>query len=43
MTIREVKASLGIPEKNAGLGAKQIFVYSDMKVVFVDGKVSDVQ
>jgi hypothetical protein len=37
----EVTAILGPPEKQILLGAKTIFVYRDMKVVFVDGKVAD--
>ena len=36
-------ASLGQPEKIVNLGAKQIYVYKDLKVTFVKGKVSDVQ
>jgi hypothetical protein len=39
----EVEAALGRPDKVVDLGTKVIFVYKDMKVVFVDGKVSDVQ
>jgi hypothetical protein len=39
----QVKASLGTPEKIVSLGAKQIYVYKDLKVTFVNGKVSDVQ
>lgn len=39
----QVKASLGPPEKIVNLGAKQIYVYKDLKVTFVNGKVSDVQ
>ncbi len=42
-TPSEVESILGPPEKRIDLGTKQIFVYKDMKVVFVDGKVSDVQ
>lgn len=37
----EVSDILGPPEKLILLGAKTIFVYRDLKVVFVDGKVSD--
>lgn len=43
MTTDEIKTSLGNPTKIVDLGAKQIYVYPDMKVIFVDGKVSDVQ
>jgi uncharacterized membrane protein YgcG len=39
----QVKASLGNPDKMVNLGAKQIWVYKDLKVTFMNGKVSDVQ
>jgi len=39
----QVKAAIGTPEKIINLGAKQIYVYKDIKVTFVNGKVSDVQ
>jgi len=39
----QVKSALGAPDKVVKLGAKEIYVYKDMKIVFVDGKVSDVQ
>ena len=39
----QVEAALGKPDKIVRLGAKTIYVYKDMKIVFVDGKVSDVQ
>jgi hypothetical protein len=39
----QVKAALGPPEKIVNLGAKQIYVYKDLKVTFLNGKVSDVQ
>lgn len=42
-TPEEVAQILGAPEKKIDLGAKKIFVYKDMKIVFVDGKVTDVQ
>jgi hypothetical protein len=42
-TLDQVKASLGNPEKIVNLGAKQIYVYKDLKVTFLNGKVSDVQ
>jgi hypothetical protein len=38
-----VKSLLGAPEKVVDLGEKKIFVYKDMKVVFQNDKVSDVQ
>jgi len=39
----QVQALLGQPEKILNLGKKQIFVYKDLKITFLDGKVSDVQ
>jgi hypothetical protein len=42
-TIDQVKAVLGQPEKIVDLGQKQIYVYKDLKITFVNGKVSDVQ
>ena len=42
-TIDQVQASFGPPEKIVNLGAKQIYVYKDLKVTFVNGKVTDVQ
>lgn len=39
----QVVAALGKPEKIVDLGAKQIYVYKDLKVTFTTGKVSDVQ
>jgi hypothetical protein len=39
----QVVASFGQPERIIKLAAKQIYVYKDMKVVFVSGKVSDVE
>jgi hypothetical protein len=39
----QVLAALDKPEKIVNLGSKQIFVYRDLKVTFIDGKVSDVQ
>lgn len=44
MTPEEVeKAQGGKPLKVIDLGSKKIYVYSDMKVIFVEGKVSDIQ
>lgn len=43
MSPDEVKQSLGNPEKIVDLGAKQMYIYKDMKVVFVNNQVSDVQ
>ena len=42
-TTSQVLENLGQPEKVIDLGAKKIFVYKDLKITFVDGKVSDVQ
>jgi uncharacterized membrane protein YgcG len=39
----QVKAALGQPDKIVNLGAKQIYVYKDIKVTFINGKVADVQ
>jgi hypothetical protein len=42
-TVEQVKAVLGQPTNVVKLGAKQIYLYKDLKVTFTDGKVSDVQ
>lgn len=42
-TAAEVEQALGKPEKIVNLGPKMIYSYKDLKVVLVDGKVSDVQ
>jgi hypothetical protein len=39
----QVKAALGTPEKIINLGTKLIYVYKDIKVTFLNGKVADVQ
>ena len=39
----QVKSILGAPDKIIKLGPKEIYVYKDIKVVFADGKVTDVQ
>ncbi len=39
----EVVAILGPPQKKVNLGTKEIYFYPDMKVVFISGKVADVQ
>jgi hypothetical protein len=39
----EVVGILGPPQKKVNLGAKEIYFYPDMKVVFLNGKVADVQ
>lgn len=43
MTPDQVQSALGKPDKIVNLGSKQIYVYKDLKVTFVNGKVSDVQ
>jgi hypothetical protein len=43
MTPDQVKAAIGVPDKIINLGTKQIYVYKDIKVTFLNGKVSDVQ
>jgi len=42
-TIDQVVAALGQPVKKAKIGTKDIYYYKDLKVVFVNGKVTDVQ
>jgi hypothetical protein len=42
-TIDEVTNLLGTPTKVVNLGVKQIYIYKDMKVVFLRGRVADVQ
>jgi hypothetical protein len=39
----QVATILGQPQKVANLGAKEIYFYKDMKVIFVNGKVTDIQ
>jgi hypothetical protein len=43
MSIDQVVAILGQPDRVADLGAKQIYSYKNLKVTFVEGKVTDVQ
>jgi hypothetical protein len=43
MTTDQVEAAMGQPEKKVNLGPKQIYVYKDLKVTFLNGKVFDVQ
>jgi len=43
MTTDQVQSALGKPEKIFNVGAKQIYVYKDVKVTFLNGKVADVQ
>ena len=42
-TIDQVTQILGQPKTVVDLGNKKTYVYKDMKVVFVGGKVTDVQ
>jgi hypothetical protein len=42
-TTDQVIAILGQPQKIVNLGAKQIYYYPDMKIIFTNGKVTDVQ
>jgi hypothetical protein len=39
----QVRAVLGQPDKIVNFGSKQIFIYKDLKVTFLNGKVTDVQ
>ena len=43
MTPDQVTQSLGKPNKIVNLGTKQLYIYTDMKITFVNGKVTDVQ
>jgi hypothetical protein len=42
-TIEQVVAALGQPGKIVNLGEKQMYMYKDLKITFLNGKVSDVQ
>jgi hypothetical protein len=42
-SINDVVSILGRPEKIVNLGAKQIYVYKDLKVTFLNGQVADVK
>src|ERR1035437_8337520 len=42
-SIADVVARMGNPVRIADLGQKKTYYYKDMKVIFVDGKVNDVQ
>lgn len=39
----QVKSALSAPGKIIELGPKQVFVYKDIKFVFMNGKVSDME
>ena len=43
MTTSQVQSILGQPRRVVDLGQKKMFIYDDMKVIFMDGRVSDVQ
>ncbi|HXM65331.1 MAG TPA: hypothetical protein VN911_01265 [Candidatus Acidoferrum sp.] len=43
MTTEQVEGAMGKPEKIVNLGPKKIYVYKDLKVTFLNGKVFDVQ
>lgn len=42
-TIEEVVGALGNPRRIVNLGTKKIYVYSDLKITFTNGKVSNVE
>jgi hypothetical protein len=42
-TKEQVEATFGKPNKIVDLGRKQIYIYKDMKVTFIDGKVSNIE
>ena len=39
----QVTAALGKPERAAKVGARDIYYYKDMKVIFTNGRVSDIE
>jgi len=43
MTIDQVVAMMGQPSMVGDLGSKKIYSYGNMKVIFIDGKVTDIQ
>ena len=43
MTIEQVVANIGQPQTIVKLGTKQIYAYKDLKVTFVNNKVTDVK
>jgi len=43
LSIDDVRAIQGEPQKIVDLGPKQIYVYKDLKITFTDGKVTDIQ
>jgi hypothetical protein len=42
-TKAQVEAILGKPDKTAKIGTKEIYTYKDLKVTFVNGKMTDAQ
>jgi hypothetical protein len=42
-SIDQVTATMGAPQQIIDLGSKKIYKYPDMKVIFMNGQVSDVQ
>jgi len=42
-TVEEVTAMLGQPKRIVEAGAKNVYFYPDLKITFVDGKVSSVE
>jgi hypothetical protein len=42
-TMDDVRAALGNPSRIARVGVKQIYFYPDMKITFINGKVTDVE
>ena len=42
-TTEEVVAALGKPRRVVNLGSKKIYVYADLKITFVNGKVTNVE
>ena len=43
MTLADVERSMGRPRSTVDLGSKKIYVYKDLKITFLNGRVSDVQ
>jgi hypothetical protein len=43
MTLADVERILGRPKNTVDLGTKRIYVYKDLKITFLNGRVSDVQ
>jgi len=43
LTIAQVETIMGKPRQSAVVGTKTIYLYKDMKITFVNGKVTDIQ